>query len=655
MRQVLGIVVWSLLVAPATVAQIDAFDWTLAGNTTGSGGVTPGNLHVVGPNWGSCDPHVTWFETVMPVGGTLSVLVDFQNLDSYYYKGQAWYDGPAWVIDGVYQLPPQTGSYPSTPEGWLTGPYEFEFEVEVGQHVGFGVWSLDCDFGPGVADFHDLVVVPAAWTLKSAALDPRDLWSDVFDVVSPVVAAAGDVDADGVADLAIAVQTDSMWSASLLSGADGALLLNTAPTASQPMALAGPGDLDGDGHDDIAVGIPSAEGTAGASTGRIDVYSGADGTLLHQFQGGAAFDQMGDRLDGAGDVNLDGVPDLVTRLVKVLGSPAEIRILSGTDGKSLQSVVPPIFTKLFGLGLAGAGDLTSDGVPDVLIGSPSTSLGVMLVSGANGAQVKTYSDPPGTSAFGTSVATAGDATGDGVADVVVGAPGNAGAVVVFSGTDAAVVLYLAGIDPDGHLGQAVDGGSDVDGDGRLDVVAGAPDEGQGGIVHVFDALDGTSKAAFDIAPSSAAFGTSVTMPGDLDGDGRGDVVTLWTALLTEALPAVRAFSHFELTGPPVLAATGSLLPGELVSIDITQAPPGVPGYLVLGLSLVSAPFADGVLVPSPDAILLVIPDSSGAVQLSGRWPAGLATWTTIWMQAWFPVEPGSSNFGASDAVGATQL
>ena len=76
------VAVWMFALAGTAAAQIDAFDWKLAGNPAGLGQQTPGNLHVIGPDYGGCDPHLTWFETVMPVGGESKV---------------RFADGPAWA------------------------------------------------------------------------------------------------------------------------------------------------------------------------------------------------------------------------------------------------------------------------------------------------------------------------------------------------------------------------------------------------------------------------------------------------------------------------------------------------------------------------------------------------------------------------------
>ena len=76
------------------------------------------------------------------------------------------------------------------------------------------------------------------------------------------------------------------------------------------MVLEEAGDVNGDGIADIAAGVPHHDGAAGQDTGLVVVYSGADRTILYEIEGGQAGARVGGSLCRAGDADGDGVPEL---------------------------------------------------------------------------------------------------------------------------------------------------------------------------------------------------------------------------------------------------------------------------------------------------------------------------------------------------------
>ncbi len=190
----------------------------------------------------------------------------------------------------------------------------------------------------------------------------------------------------------------------------------------------GLGDVDGDGVSDVVTSAPtyrarsSASSTPSSPRGRVYVYSGKTGRLLWT-QTGAPGDNLGTGLEGAGDVNGDGAGDVIA------GAPGGNRayVYSGRDGRVLHTLTGRDAGEGFGRSVSGVGDQDGDGVPDLLIGAPSSNAfaagagRVYLVSGRLGTVLYTLEGARAGDAFGSIVAGARRARG---APLLVGAPGS---------------------------------------------------------------------------------------------------------------------------------------------------------------------------------------------------------------------------------------
>lgn len=210
------------------------------------------------------------------------------------------------------------------------------------------------------------------------------------------------------------------------------------------------------------------------------------GALLtvHDTQPGTRF---GASVDRAGDCNGDGVPDLVVGAFRAGGGDGAVRLVSGATGAVLWSVAGAGVAWL-GHDVAGAGDLDGDGVPDVLAGAPLGAGGhgeVRALSGLDGALLWSAAGPAPGSRCGHALASLGDVDGDGVADLAVGAPQDpgggrlAGGVEARSGADGALLWTLSGGAFD-QLGLDLAGVGDVDGDALGDCAVGVPFDDGGG-------------------------------------------------------------------------------------------------------------------------------------------------------------------------------
>ena len=166
----------------------------------------------------------------------------------------------------------------------------------------------------------------------------------------------------------------------------------------------------------------------------------------------------------------------------------------------------------FGSSMAFVGDVNGDGVPDLLVGAPKQDVGAnleqrqaYLISGATGALIQTLDNPfPQAEAkFGASVASAGDVDGDGINDLLIGAPGqrigtsgcSVGRAFVFSGKIGDNGLLLHVLDHPSPAAGAFFGWAVASGGGKL--IVGAP--GQNVTLHV------PGKFLFLAAPALACF------------------------------------------------------------------------------------------------------------------------------------------------------
>lgn len=286
-----------------------------------------------------------------------------------------------------------------------------------------------------------------------------ELWhQDGFnlkDQFGTAVASAGDVNADGFVDVIVGapffnggtggVNTDS-GRAYVLDGENGNVLfyINGSNLGDRfGSAVAGIGDLNNDGKDDIAVGAPGVD-LIHTDAGRVSIYSGATHTVLQRIDGDAAGDQFGTSIAGKRFSSGGVVYDMVA-----IGAP--FNDAGGSNAGRvkvyLRNITTPAAnpcTKLvclkytmnggnagdnFGAAVA-IGNVVGNSVMDILVGAPladfagSSSGAMYLFDGNNGAQAARLVGEGAGDQFGTSIANAGDANNDGLNDLLAGAPYN---------------------------------------------------------------------------------------------------------------------------------------------------------------------------------------------------------------------------------------
>ena len=260
---------------------------------------------------------------------------------------------------------------------------------------------------------------------------------------------------------------------------------------------------------------------------------------LFTFDGDSAGDQFGRVVSGAGDVNGDGVNDVIVGADDDNNGrdSGSARVLSGSDGSVLYSFEGESRMDYFGFSVSGAGDVNGDGFDDLIVGA----LGVgddtarrgcaWVYSGVDGSILYKFDGDGIDDRLGRSVSGAGDVNGDGFDDVIVGAVGennNSGSARVYSGVDGSVLYKFDGDSPDDNFGNSVSDAGDVNGDGFADLIVGTiGDDNNGaesGGARVLSGFDGSVLYNFDGDSPWDRFGVSVSGAGDVNGDGFDDLI-----------------------------------------------------------------------------------------------------------------------------------
>ncbi|HEX9792896.1 MAG TPA: VCBS repeat-containing protein [Planctomycetota bacterium] len=408
------------------------------------------------------------------------------------------------------------------------------------------------------------------------------------DQVGSSIAASGDVNGDGYPDFVVgAVQgfvTDGSAAgyARLVSGRGGEILHEWRGVARHEefgYAVAGVGDLDGDGFPDVAVGS-RYDDAAGKGVGAVRVYSGQTGALLLETTGESALGEFGSSVAGLGDVDGDGTSDFAVGAPKgdALGADAgEVRVFSGASGALLFVYGGVASGDHFGHAVAGVGDVNDDGFADLAVGAPYAGQDgegeVRVLSGRDGFTLFVFAGGARGDAFGQSVTPAGDVDGDGRPDLAVGAVGHdgsgsdLGAVFVFSGASGAELLRLEGAAPGGMFGAAVAAVGDVNRDGRTDLAVGAPRESangiRSGVTYLFSGGDGALLESW-LGEPGEGFGTALAGVGDLTGDGISEL----------AVAAPGAEGRGSGSGlVRVLSTVGGLTPLDVAEFSTSSADP----------------------------------------------------------------------------------
>ena len=363
---------------------------------------------------------------------------------------------------------------------------------------------------------------------------------NVYTGTGQSVRSAGDINGDGISDVIVGSQVNTYvvfgsnkaWTSPIqlknLNGSNGFTLNCSSGVAGG--SVSGAGDINGDGIDDIIIGVPySGKNLAGHSflifgsnrswSPVFDLMS-LDGTNGFKIDGMVDNGESGYSVSKAGDINADGIDDII------IGAPAQ-----------------------------GADIQTYPGQAYVIFGSIGPWSSPFALSSLNGINGFIINGESGMDECGYSVNKAGDINADGIDDIIIGAPyANGGKSYVIFGnkgpwTSPLQLSQLYGVNgfiiqgEGGYSGMSVSGAGDINDDGVGDILIGAPNAGTAynpgyGKGYVIWGIKGTRPSPFALSSlyggnggfifmgdsNTDACGFSVSNAGDINSDGIGDLI-----------------------------------------------------------------------------------------------------------------------------------
>jgi len=437
------------------------------------------------------------------------------------------------------------------------------------------------------------------------------------------VSVAGDINGDGFEDLIIGAPDagpngsfsgasflvfgsnqgfTSPLNLSALDGSNGFVINGESIYDFSGYSVSAAGDINGDGVDDLVLGAPSASPDAGYSGATYVVFgskqglpdplslSDLDGSNGFLISGVTAYDESGTSVSAAGDINGDDIDDLIIGAPyagtgagyvvfgsdQALAHPLSLSYLDGNNGFKINGVSTG---DSLGISVSAAGDINGDGIDDLIIGAIlagtpgdyagasyvvfgsdeawAGSLNLSSLDGGNGFAINGVADQD---SLGNSVSAAGDINGDGIADLVIGAPNadpngddSGASYVVFgsaqawtsplnlSGLDGTNGFAINGVSAGDQSGASVSAAGDINVDGFDDLIIGAslvdPNGGDSGASYIvygsdqawtsplnLSSLDSANGFVINGVSAGDNSGTSVSAAGDINVDGFDDLI-----------------------------------------------------------------------------------------------------------------------------------
>ena len=409
--------------------------------------------------------------------------------------------------------------------------------------------------------------------------------------VAPGISRAADPAGAGPSGPAVA-KTVQVWLSDIAAGRGGFVINGENSSDGSGTSVAGAGDVNGDGWADLIIGAPWADPHGNPFAGESYVVfgkpdrNGVDLSAVAAGQGGFVINgkpiktYSGESVAGAGDINGDGLADVIV-MAHPFGGMGRVYVVMGTTDTSaieLSAVdngvggfaITGFAASEYAANVAAAGDVNGDGLGDVIVESATNwyydrpGAAYVVFGKTDTAAVALSNIAAGSGGFvisniswraGDRVAAAGDVNADGLADLVLGYNHRnygyyRGTTYVVFGKSSTTAVDLAEIvngnggfvvhgrthadDRGDASGASVAGVGDLNGDGLADLIIGAPrSTAVGDACVVFGKKDTTAVYLSDVEAGSGGFvvrgdsqviGWSTARAGDVNGDGLSDVV-----------------------------------------------------------------------------------------------------------------------------------
>jgi hypothetical protein len=446
----------------------------------------------------------------------------------------------------------------------------------------------------------------------------------------------------------------------MLSSADGVQLWQLEGGASLARlgeAATFGGDIDNDGFGDIVLRSPGASTNGFFDNGSISVVSGVGGTILWTQDGPAHGSAYGSSYKFINDINGDGAQDM---LVGVPGESSNglsengaIRALSGFDGTMQWEIFGTSNFGQLGSSFIILGDVNADGSDEFATGLDTAGTQGRIDNGylqahstVDGSMLWRFDGTTSGEQMGKVTLLVDDISGDGIRDIVVSSHladvagfGDNGKVTAIASNDGHHLWSVHGDENQEMLGKDMKSASDIDGDGIEDLYAfssRADTHGlrDNGMVKVISTNDGSTIWRYDGGHDGDRVGDARVLSYDHDFDGARDLI-LGSGLAASggmlnngavvALSSGKALrlvvDRFRSGGWATLSLRG-MLPGSRAHFFGTLFGPGAT-VMVPGLTL--ALYPPVIFLGGDDA------DVNGHAQINKRVPMGYAG-RVAWLQ-----------------------